>query len=134
MGLKIANPLKNKESKLVMTVNGDVLGGKYEDGWLYAESKSFGAFNYKYDTIAPLITFASSKKKKPITSLISFKVSDNLSGISDYNVYVNDVWQIAEYDAKSNTVTCSFTELNPKTLKIEVIDKVGNKVILNKDL
>lgn len=134
MGLKITNPIKNKESKLVMTVNGDVLGGKYEDGWLYADSKYFGSFNYKYDTIAPTIMFPSSKKKNPITTFVSFKITDNLSGIADYNVYVNDVWQIAEYDAKSNTVTCCLNEPATGKLRIEIVDKVGNKAVLNREI
>ncbi len=95
MGLKINKPIKQKESKLVMTVNGDPIGGQFEDDWLRAESKSFGTFNYTYDTIAPTITIPTSKKKKtPITNFIHFKISDKLSGIADYNVYVNDVWQI----------------------------------------
>ncbi len=134
MGLKV-KPIKNKESKLVMTVNGDVIGGNFEDGWLYTDSKSFGVFDYKYDTIAPTIIFPASKKKNQtkIVNHISFKIADNMSGIADYNVYVNDVWQIAEYDAKSNTVTCYFTETAPKKLRIEVIDRVGNKTVLNKD-
>ena len=65
---------------------------------------------------------------------MSFKISDNLSGIADYNVYSNDVWQIAEYDAKSNTVTCFLTESNPNKLRIEVKDRVGNKAIFNTEL
>lgn len=136
MSLKINSPIKNKEAKLVMTINGDVIGGKYEDGWLQAESKAFGTFNYSYDTVAPTIIIPSSKKKKSNPkNYISFKIDDNLSGIADYNVYLNDTWQIAEYDAKSNTVTCYFTELNTQgKLRIEVIDKVGNKTVLNKTL
>lgn len=136
MSLKISNPIKNKESKLVMTVNGDVIGGNFEDGWLTADSKSFGSFKFTYDTVAPTITFPPSKKKHSAssgTNKISFKIADNISGIADYNVYVNDVWQIAEYDAKSNTVSCYFTETDPKIVRIEVSDKVGNKAVLNKN-
>jgi hypothetical protein len=137
IGLKINNLIKQNETKLVMTVNGDAIGGQYEDGWLRAESKSFGTFNYNYDTIAPTITIAPTKKKASTSSatktFIHFKISDKLSGIADYNVYVNDVWQIAEYDAKTQTVTCYLTE-SPKatnSIRIEVVDKVGNKAILN---
>jgi hypothetical protein len=134
IGLKINNPIKQKESKLVMTINGDVIGGQFEDGWLRAESKAFGTFNYNYDTIAPTINILHSNKKKiTIIHFISFKISDKLSGIADYNVYVNDVWQIAEYDVKTQTVTCFLTE-PPKTynsIRIEVIDKVGNKAIVS---
>ncbi len=137
IGLKINNPIKQKESKLVMTVNGDPIGGQFEDGWLRAESKSFGTFNYNYDTIAPTITIPPSKKKTSAGSanktFIHFKISDKLSGIADYNIYVNDVWQIAEYDAKSQTVTCYLTEAPKATnsIRIEVSDKVGNKAIVS---
>ena len=135
IALKINNPLKNNESKLVMTVNDDVIGGKFEEGWLRAESKAFGAFNFKYDTIAPTITIPPSKKKASKNTathtLIHFKISDKLSGIADYNVYVNDIWQIAEYDAKTQTVTCNLSEV-PKdsdSIRIEVLDKVGNVAV-----
>ena len=135
MALKITNPIKNKASKLVMTVNGDVIGGMIDDGdWLRAESKAFGNFNYLYDTLAPTITLFSLKKKKVLPSdHISFQITDKLSGIADYNIYVNGIWQIAEYDAKSKTVTCYFPEASKSTnsIKIEVLDKAGNKAVLN---
>jgi len=137
LSVKIPKAIKGKEDKMIALNEDNCLVGKYENGWFKTESNSFGLFGIGYDTIAPTIVFPSSKKKSakvvPKTS-VQFKITDNLSGIADYNVYVNDVWQIAEYDAKSNTVICNFTELNPKTLRIEVIDKVGNKAVLNREL
>lgn len=134
--LKINQPILKYKSKLVMKVNGDVIGGTYENGWLSAESKYLGVFTYVYDTIAPTITFPKSKKKHSSNTLnktiLQFKIGDNISGIANYNVFVNEVWQIAEYDAKSNTVTCTITELNPQKLRIEITDKVGNKTVLEK--
>lgn len=121
--------------KMVLLNNDNCINGVVENGWIKAETKTLGVFSFAYDTVAPTITFPSSKKKVvTIKTAVTFKITDNLSGIADYNVYVNDVWQIAEYDAKSNTVICNFTELNPKTLRIEVIDKVGNKAVLNREL
>lgn len=132
ISIKIPNAIKGKEDKLVMMNEKNCLVGTYENGWFKFESKSFGSFSYSYDTIAPTITLTASKAKQ--VSSIRFRISDNLSGIADYHVYVNNVWQIAEYDAKSHTVTCDFTETNPKIVKIEVIDRVGNKAVLNKEL
>ena len=112
---------------------------KYENGWFKTESKSFGVFSISYDTIAPAITFPSSKKKVPSKSalsddrIIKFEVTDQLSGISDYNIYLNGVWQIAEYDAKSCTISCKLPEKNG-FLRIEVTDKVGNKTLFKKEL
>lgn len=138
LSIKVPKAIKGKEDKMVALNEDNCLVGKYENGWFKTESKSFGVFGITYDTIAPNIIFPQSKKKTSEGSVskafIKFKVTDNLSGIADYNVYVNDVWQIAEYDAKSNTVTCKIQETNPQKLRIEVIDKVGNKAVLNRDL
>ena len=130
MSIKIPRVIKGKEDKMVALNEDNCLVGKYDNGWFKTESKSFGVFGIGYDTVAPTIILPSSKKKTvTIKTSVTFKIIDNLSGIADYHVYVNNIWQIAEFDAKSNTVTCNFTELNPKILRIEVIDKVGNKAL-----
>jgi murein DD-endopeptidase MepM/ murein hydrolase activator NlpD len=133
LSVKIPKVIKGKEDKMVLLNENTCLVGTYENGWFKADSKSFGMFGISYDSVAPTIVLPSSKKKVS-TSSVRFKVSDNLSGIADYHVYVNGIWQIAEYDAKSATISCYFTEANPKTLKIEVIDRIGNKAIINKEL
>ena len=129
--IKIPKAIPGKENKMVLINETHCMVGTYENGWLKAESKSFGIFSYGYDTVAPTIVLPSSKKKASINS-VRFKVADNLSGIADYHIYVNGVWQIAEYDAKSATISCNFSEATPKTLKIEVIDRIGNKAVLEK--
>ncbi len=131
LSIKIPKAIPGKENKMVLINETHCMVGTYENGWLKAESKSFGIFSYGYDTVAPTIVLPSSKKKTSINS-VRFKVADNLSGIADYHIYVNGVWQIAEYDAKSATISCNFSEATPKTLKIEVIDRVGNKAVLEK--
>jgi hypothetical protein len=57
-------------------------------------------------------------------------ISDNLSGIAKYNLWLNNTWVIAEYDAKADLLTYYFDEETPIGLlnfKLEVEDKVGNK-------
>ena len=138
LSIKVPKVIKGKEDKMVLMNEANCLVGRYENGWFKAESKSFGMFGISYDTIAPTIVFPASKKKTSVGSVsktfIKFKVADNLSGIADYHIYVNDVWQIAEYDAKSATISCYITEPDPKTLKIEIVDRVGNKAVLNREL
>lgn len=139
IALKPNDVISNKVSKLVMTVNGDVIGGKFENQWLRAESKYFGVFNYNYDTLPPRITIPEFKKNKKNVNrnMIRVLATDNLSGIGDYHVYVNEVWHIAEYDAKANTITCDFSDKSvsgPIKLRIEVFDKVFNKSTLNINL
>lgn len=133
LSLKIAKPIKGKENKMIVLNDDNCLTGKYENGWFKTESKTFGVFSIGYDTIAPSINCVIPKKKLSNISAykgISFVVTDALSGIDDYSIYINDNWQIAEYDAKSNMIICYFDDKTPKgelKINIEVIDKVGNK-------
>ena len=134
--IKILNPIKGKENKIIIQNEENYLLTNYENGWLKTDTKSFGVFNYLYDTVAPIITLSNLIKKKEIQKLkssIIFKVSDNLSGIKDYNIFINDIWSIAEYDAKTNTVICYFDEKTPigkLNIKVEVKDNVDNITIL----
>jgi hypothetical protein len=76
------------------------------------------------DSLSPKISF---KKKSAIS--VSFTIEDKMSGISRYNMFINNKWVIAEYDAKSGELTYYFDESSPKgTLKyrVEAEDKVGN--------
>ncbi|MCZ8285946.1 MAG: M23 family peptidase, partial [Bacteroidia bacterium] len=97
------------------------------------EPKAFGNFNYAYDTVAPVITYGYNKTR-PATirnyKNLAFRVSDAMSGIGEYNLYINNIWQIAEYDAKSSTIFCYFDDTTPMgniDIRLEVSDKVGNK-------
>jgi hypothetical protein len=39
------------------------------------------------------------------TKKILFKITDNLSGISDFDTYIDNNWIVTDYDAKSATLT-----------------------------
>lgn len=132
LNAKVYKAISGKENKMVLMNENTCSVGKYENGWYKTESKSFGMFSIAYDTIAPNIKCVVPKKKQANLSAkaISFKVDDALSGIQSYNLYINNEWQIAEYDAKSDLVTAYFNDKTPKgkiSIKLEVTDKVGNK-------
>jgi hypothetical protein len=131
LSIKALKPLAGKESKMVAMNEGNCLTGIFENGWFKTESKSFGVFDISYDTVAPSISYSAPKTKNTKTgNVVRFKVRDNLSGIADYHLFVNGVWQIAEYDAKSATVACYFDDAVPTgelMIKLEVTDRVGNK-------
>jgi hypothetical protein len=133
MSLKVYKPLKGKEDKLIVMNEEDCLLGKYENGWFTTESKSFGVFSLIYDTLPPVIGFPKETKKKVKPAVISFKVADTQSGIGDYNIYLNDVWIIAEYDAKSSSISFD-TGGKSGILKIEITDRVGNLAVMKRDL
>jgi len=96
-----------------------------------------GDFVLLRDTIAPKIkTQLSLKKIKKIKKFESFAfvIQDNLSGIAKYNLYVNNNWVLAEYDARSNLLTYNFDVETPPcdlSFKVNTEDKAGNKSVFN---
>lgn len=116
--------VKNNTSTLIPKVNGAVANCNF---------KQFGKLELTIDTVAPKI-----KPQLPIKKLkaglkkadhISFKISDSLSGVGKYFVYVNDKWVIAAYDAKSDMLTYTFDSSTPTgelNIIVSVEDKTGN--------
>ncbi len=103
--------------------------------------KKFGTFRLAIDSVGPqLKTKVPLKKLKSLikkTDKLSFVLTDALSGVNKYNLFINDKWVLAEYDGKSDVLTYWFdTETPMGNLKIElkVTDKVGNESVLKLNL
>ena len=110
------------------------VGGKYNDGWMQAEVRSFGNYTVKIDTVCPKISpinFYEGKNMQGINEL-EFKISDNLSGIQDYDVWIDDQWVLSNYLPKKAKLIVVFNKYNKiekgeHLVKISVIDERGNK-------
>ena len=110
------------------------VGGKYNDGWMQAEVRSFGNYTVKIDTVCPKISpinFYEGKNMQGINKL-EFKISDNLSGIQDYDVWIDDQWVLSNYLPKKAKLIVAFNKYNKiekgeHLVKISVIDERGNK-------
>lgn len=116
--------LKNEGSVSVPKINGELAEYTF---------KNFGNLELLMDTIGPVIKPAIPLKKLLIkikkAENISFKLSDNLSGIAQYHMFLNGTWVIAEYDAKNNLLNYNFDESTPTgeiTFLVTAIDKCGN--------
>jgi hypothetical protein len=98
-------------------------GGEYKDGWVETEVRSFGNYTVKIDTVAPKLTPLNISEGKNLANAqsIEFKMADNLSGIKEYNAYVDDQWILSYYNTRKGTLTIPFDEYN--------IIKKGNHVI-----
>ncbi len=103
--------------------------------------KKFGVFRLAIDTIGPnLKTKTSLKKLKTALKKadhLTFVMTDNLSGINKYNLYINDKWVLAEYDGKSDLLTYWFdaeTPVGEMKIELKVSDRVGNGSVLRLDL
>lgn len=103
--------------------------------------KKFGTFRLAIDSVGPNL-----KTKTPLKKLktaikkadhLTFVMTDNLSGISKYNLFINDKWVLAEYDGKTDLLTYWFdaeTPLEELKIELKVSDKVGNESLLKLNL
>ncbi|MCJ8210171.1 M23 family metallopeptidase [Mucilaginibacter sp. RS28] len=85
-------------------------GGNYEDGYVKAHVHDFGEFYVRLDTIPPvvrpinLINGGSMAGK----SKMSFRISDNLSGIQSYIGKIDGQWVLMEWDYKTKILNYTF--------------------------
>ena len=105
---------------------------KYNGIDLETNISSFGTIAVTCDTTPPKIIPINVYNGINITSLksIKLKITDDLSGIENYDGYINDKWVLFEYDAKNNLLVYNIDKHLPAEsdleLKIEISDKVGN--------
>ena len=103
-----------------------------EDGRLTAKVKTLGKFKLAKDVTAPKIYRPSFAEGKWLTAMnrISFKISDDLSGIATYDAWLNGKWILMHFDYKTRIIFHNFSDgivsEGRNDLKITVTDNVGN--------
>ena len=117
--------------------NGKVssLGGKMKNGWMEVKTYTMGEYTVKVDSVAPTVKASNFKDGQSVKALKSlrFKISDDMTGIETYDIYLDDVWVLGQYDAKNNLLYYEFDEKMKKgtnNVKVVVTDGVGNKKTL----
>jgi len=104
---------------------------KWDGQYLKAKTKSFGKYYIKFDEEKPTIKAGNFKRGNTYTaqSSLTFRVSDNLSGIKSYNARLNGRWSVINLD-KNRFIFSDFTNAikGRNTLIIAVEDKAGNFV------
>jgi murein DD-endopeptidase MepM/ murein hydrolase activator NlpD len=97
-----------------------------------AKVKSFGKYKVGFDNVAPRIYNPNFIEGSNISKLstLSVSISDALSGIDTYNVYLNDEWILAEYDYKTKKLVHNLKDgkviSGKNDIKIVVTDKLEN--------
>ena len=108
------------------------LGGKMVKGAVEVETRNLGEFTLKIDSIAPTVSPVNFKNGQSVTELksLKFKISDDMTGIDSYNIYLNEKWVLGQYDAKNNLLYYDIDDHMPSgtvNVKVVVKDGVGNK-------
>ncbi|MCG2610521.1 peptidoglycan DD-metalloendopeptidase family protein [Flavobacterium sp. SM15] len=108
----------------------------YKKGNLFsARTKDLGKFFLATDTIAPRIYRPNFKEGENLdgSDTLTVHIDDDLSGIKQYNGYLNGKWILMDYDYKTKTLTHYFDdaiyEEGKNELKVVVSDKMGNSTI-----
>lgn len=111
-------------------------GGRFEDGFIVGKGREFGKYYVKIDTTAPAIRPLNISEGRKMTTYktIVCKISDNLSGIADFDTYIDGQWVVTDYDAKSAMITHKIaTDLAPgeHTFTVVVDDERKNRSTYN---
>ena len=110
----------------------DFANSNFENGYLSANLRDFGFYQILTDTVAPELSKPRLYRKSGGRWIATLKGSDNLSGIN-YNAsrfWVNDEEGILEYDPEEDKIVYYHPDFKPNrnnTLRVEIIDNVGNK-------
>lgn len=131
---------RNHLEKLLLKSSNSVYTPVVRNDSVLFAIKEFDWFHLSIDTIPPKIKVAQSKKSLKNSwqmDSFSFQISDNLSGIGKYNIWLNNAWVLGEYDYKQGLLTYYFDDDTPIGLlnfKVEVFDKCGNQSYLEYQL
>jgi len=108
-----------------------------DNGWLSAKTNRFGKFFILIDTVAPTIKPIVFAKDMTGKKFIEFKITDNLAGVSAYNIYINNKWVLGEYEPKKSSLRYYFDNRLPKSdsykIKFVVSDNVNNEAIFENE-
>ena len=122
---------KYQNKALIVNTNRSSQGGYFENGYVKAKPRNFGSFFIAIDTLAPTIVPVNISNGKNIAGLskMSFRISDNLSGIKSFNGYIDGKWVLMEFDAKTANLWHSFdeqTKAGKHSFELVVVDMKDN--------
>lgn len=113
------------------------LGGVYRrNGWIDANIKQLGSYSIGIDNTPPTIT-PTNVKNWAVSKTITFKITDNLSGIKNYRAEIDNQFALFTHDGKTATIAYKLPKsLQNKTisLKLSVVDGCGNETLYSKQI
>ncbi len=124
----------NKKQYCIVRINGNnksAYKSLYKNGKIIAYVNRFGDYAITTDESAPKI-FPRNENKWTSTGIISYYISDNLSGIKNYRGEIDGKWVMFELDSKNALISY---HLDPKAIKqdkshiitIKATDNCGNE-------
>ena len=133
----VSSPLKDKAVVVGPNIKGVNIAhtGTWKADWFETQVRQLGAFYLALDTIPPRISLRNNPKNETIRAnqTLYFTISDDLSGIKNFNLFVGAYWNKLTWDAKTSTLSCRIDTNAPKgnqIISLIVVDAVGNEANL----
>ncbi|MDR3269088.1 MAG: M23 family metallopeptidase [Tannerella sp.] len=105
------------------------IGGTYRDGWIDADIRELGTYLIASDTVAPRITPVEPAQWMH-KEAISFRLTDNLSGVETYRGTIDGQYVLFEMDGKKSLIYYTFDRSRlsrgEHALSLTVADRCGN--------
>lgn len=127
-----SSQLANTDKLIIFQQESGSQGGVFKDGYMWAQPKTFGNFYLRADVTPPSIVPLNIKEGANLStqSNIAFKISDALSGIKSFNLYIDNQWVLAEFDVRNGRLWHTFDEktgFGKHLLKLVVTDMKDNE-------
>ena len=116
--------IRKKDNGRIESINGVV-----NEDWITIKVRDFGTFSVGIDTLSPTIDRTNFTNGSNVRGReLSWSLSDDLSGVVDYDLFIDDTWHLLEYEPKSRKY---FFQPNlalegKKRLVLRVEDACGN--------
>lgn len=128
--------LNNKDKYGIVSIkNGkrSWIGGSYRDGWIDGNISELGnSYTIAVDTISPKIT-PVNETKWVSEKTISFRMTDNLSGVKSYRGEIDGQYVLFEFDGKKALIRYEFDSerlmRGKHRLSLTVADACGNNSV-----
>lgn len=135
----VDGPQDGKHYLEMITAKGKrrIISVSYLDDWAVANCKYFGTYSLKRDETPPNVKLVSYSTVIPASAQsISWAISDNTSGIEDYDLFIDGKWYLIEYEYKTGKVTFQKPTgfKGKKQVKIIVKDACGNEKVIEMTL
>jgi len=120
------------EYGIVSVVNNRIswLGGEYDSNKIKTRIRELGQFTVTVDTTPPVVV-PLNRAKWTESKCISFKITDDISGINFYKGTLDGQYVLFEYETKTATIFCKYDEKRMKKGKQNLImvvrDGAGNE-------
>lgn len=111
-------------------------GGIWDGEFLKAKSYNFGDYSIMIDTIPPIVKPSVFKPNMGQASRISFIIQDKISGISDFDAWVDGEWILMTFDGKRKHLYHDFDgriERGKHQFRLSVVDGRGNETIFERE-